>query len=287
MQKIFAALDHPGEETRVVGGAVRDALYGRAVREIDLAATAPPRATLERAAAAGLRALPTGFAHGTVTILVDGESFEVTTLREDVETDGRRARVRFGRDFAADAARRDFTINALSLSRDGALHDYVGGLDDAAARRVRFIGDPDRRIAEDFLRILRFFRFSADYADTIDAAGFWACARQRAGVERLSRERLRAELMKTLHSRRAAPALAAMGETGALGAILGGVVNPARLARLIESAPDACALLRLAALALDAQEDAARLAARLRLSTAERDRRARAGAALAVFHARR
>lgn len=159
LDRIFEAIDFGGEETRLVGGAVRNALLGRPVHEIDLATTAAPETTAERASAAGIRVIPTGVEHGTLTLLVGGETFEVTSLREDVETDGRRATVRFGRDFRADALRRDFTINALFLAKDGRIFDYVGGLDDIRARRLRFIGEPAQRIREDYLRILRFFSF--------------------------------------------------------------------------------------------------------------------------------
>ncbi len=140
LRRVLQALDAPGEETRLVGGAVRDALLGRAVTDIDLATTLLPAETARRAAAAGLKAVPTGIAHGTVTVVAEGEAFEVTTLREDIETDGRHAVVRFGRDFARDAERRDFTVNALSAGADGRIHDTVGGLADLAAGRVRFIG---------------------------------------------------------------------------------------------------------------------------------------------------
>jgi tRNA nucleotidyltransferase/poly(A) polymerase len=142
VQSLLAALAAPGEETRIVGGAVRNALLAREVSEIDLATTAPPDDTMRRARAAGLKAVPTGIEHGTVTVVVRGTPFEVTTLREDVETDGRRAVVRFGRSFEHDALRRDFTINALSLGDGGQVHDYTGGVEDLAAGRVRFIGDP-------------------------------------------------------------------------------------------------------------------------------------------------
>ncbi|TMJ73437.1 MAG: CCA tRNA nucleotidyltransferase, partial [Alphaproteobacteria bacterium] len=163
LRDILAALDSEGEEARVIGGAVRNALLGEPHGDTDIATTAPPSEVIRRAAAAGFKAVPTGMEHGTVTVVGAGHPFEVTTLREDVETFGRRAKVAFGRDWKRDAERRDFTMNALSLSRNGTLHDYVGGLADIEARRVRFIGDAGRRIAEDYLRILRFFRFHAAY----------------------------------------------------------------------------------------------------------------------------
>ena len=161
LARALKALDGDGEETRLVGGAVRDLALGLPLGDFDLATTAPPEVTMKRARAAGFKVAPTGLKHGTVTVIVDGLPIETTTLREDIETDGRHAKVRFGRDFAQDARRRDFTINALSLDRDGFVHDYTGGLADLGARRVRFIGDARSRIREDFLRSLRFFRFSA------------------------------------------------------------------------------------------------------------------------------
>ncbi|HXD13660.1 MAG TPA: CCA tRNA nucleotidyltransferase, partial [Xanthobacteraceae bacterium] len=159
--RLLALLDRDGEEARVVGGAVRNALMELPVGEIDVATTALPQEVERRVQAAGFKAKPTGIEHGTVTVIIDGRPFEVTTLRQDVETFGRKAKVVFGRDWKADAERRDFTINALSVSADGKIYDYVGGLADIAAHRVRFIGDPGQRIAEDYLRILRFFRFHA------------------------------------------------------------------------------------------------------------------------------
>lgn len=179
LARVLDVLDGDGEEARLVGGAVRNALMQRPVSDHDIATTAPPEIVMARAQAAGLKVKPTGIAHGTVTVLVGRQPFEVTTLREDIETDGRHAVVCFGRDFAQDALRRDFTINALSLSRDGTIHDYAGGLDDLARRRVRFIGDPATRIREDYLRILRFFRFSAEYGEgPLDADGLAAADRK-------------------------------------------------------------------------------------------------------------
>jgi len=273
--RLLAVLDGAGEEARIVGGAVRNALFGRPVHEIDIATTATPDTTEARARAAGLKTAPTGIEHGTVTVIVDGAPFEVTTLREDVETDGRRAVVRFGRDFAADARRRDFTLNALSLGRDGRLHDPVGGLADLMARRVRFIGDPAARIREDFLRILRFFRFYAAYDEgDLDRDGFQAAIREREGLAILSPERIRAELLKLLAARRAVAAVAAMSEAGLLTRLIGGVGEIGRLARAAAHAgggePDE--VRRLAALAVTTREDAERLRERLRLSNAERDR---------------
>jgi len=272
--RLLAALDRDGEEARIVGGAVRNALLGLAVNEIDIATTAIPDEVLRRVDTAGWKAVPTGIEHGTVTVLIDGAPFEVTTLRRDVETYGRKAKVLFGRDWVADAERRDFTINALSLSQDGKVHDYVGGLADLVLRRVRFIGDPAQRIAEDYLRILRFFRFHAWYgAGEPDADGLNACIRARAGIESLSRERVRAELIKLLLAPRATPTLAIMAETGLLGSVLGGVALLASFENMvkIEAAIglEADAMRRLGALGVAVREDGERLAQRLRLSNAE------------------
>ena len=287
--RVMAALNGAGEAARVVGGALRNALMGLPVADVDIAATAMPQEVMARALAAGIKAVPTGLDHGTVTLVVDGAPFEVTTLREDVETDGRRAVVRHGRDFDADARRRDFTMNALSLSADGALHDPVGGLPDLLARRVRFIGSPRQRIAEDYLRILRFLRFHAAYGDgPFDAEGLAACVALRDGLATLSRERVRVELLKLIAARRAPQAVAQIAQAGLLGPLLAGVAYVARFGRLtrIETAmglrPDAT--LRLAALAVLVTEDAVRLRDMLRLSNAETERLSKAARALAPLH---
>lgn len=288
LARVLALLNGDGEEARVVGGAVRNALMGRAHTDHDVTTTAVPGTVIARAKAAGLRTVPTGIAHGTVTLLVDGRPFEVTTLREDVETDGRHATIRFGRDFARDALRRDFTINALSLDREGQVHDYTGGLADLAAERVRFIGDAATRIREDYLRTLRFFRFSADYAaGDLDPAGLAAAVAERDGLARLSRERVRQELLKLVVARRAPEAVAAMSEAGLLGPLLAGVPRPARLRRLAEIAPGSGPMPCLAALAVAVREDAERLRERLKLSNAEAARLASAATALGRLHAAR
>lgn len=283
------ALNGGGEETRLVGGAVRDLALGEAAVDFDLTTTASTDEVIRRAREAGFKVALTGVKHGTVTIVVDGHPIETTTLREDVETDGRWAKVLFGRDFAADARRRDFTINALSLSADGTVHDTVGGLEDLAAGRVRFIGDADARIGEDYLRILRFFRFSARYAaNGLDPEGLSAAIRARNGLARLSRERVRGELLKLLTAPRASEIVQAMGECGFLEPILAGVGYPRRLSRLtaIEAdrgrRPDA--LLRLAALAVAIPEDAERLREKLRLANAEAERLRAAAVALIGLH---
>lgn len=285
LRRTLDLLNQDGEEARVVGGAVRNALMKRPVTDYDITTTATPDLVIARAKKAGLRTIPTGIAHGTVTLMVDGRPFEVTTLREDVETDGRRATIRFGRDFSLDARRRDFTINALSMGPDGRIHDYAEGLDDLAAGRVRFIGDAATRIREDFLRILRFFRFSADYAGgDLDADGLGAAIRERAGLGRLSRERVRQELLKLLMARRAVPAVTAMAEAGLLGPLLRSVPQPRRLARAVAIDPDADAMLRLAALAAIVPEDAWRLRDCLRLSKVEAARIEGAAGVLTRLH---
>ncbi|MDB5642959.1 MAG: Polynucleotide adenylyltransferase region [Hyphomicrobiales bacterium] len=291
LRKLFAALDGEGEELRVVGGAIRNHLMQLPVTEVDLTTTASPHATMARARAAGLKCVPTGLDHGTVTVIVDHQPFEVTTLREDVETDGRRAKVAFGRDFRDDAMRRDFTCNALSARADGTLFDYAGGLQDIAARRVRFIGDPATRIVEDYLRILRFFRFHAAFGEgAADATALAAIARNRAGLNGLSRERVRAELLKLLEARGAASAILLMNGLGLVTQLLGGVITPLRLARIgdIEHArgSKADSLLRLAALAVLTREDADRLRETLRLSNAEHARLVGAADAAPWLHRR-
>ena len=189
---LLAVLDRDGEEARVVGGAVRNALLGLPHGDIDIATTALPAEVTRRAEAAGFKAVPTGFDHGTVTVVIEGRPFEVTTLREDVETFGRHATVKFGRDWKRDAQRRDFTMNGLSLSPDGEVHDHVGGVADLEARRVRFIGDAATRIAEDYLRILRFFRFHAYYGEGHPDARGPACGDRGARRARTALARARA-----------------------------------------------------------------------------------------------
>jgi tRNA nucleotidyltransferase/poly(A) polymerase len=282
LARLLGVLGSDGEEARVVGGAVRNALLNEPVAEKDIATTAVPEEVIRRAEAAGFKAVPTGIEHGTVTVVIQGEPFEVTTLRVDVETFGRKANVRFGRDWKADAERRDFTMNALSVSAEGAVYDYVGGLADLKARRVRFIGDPAKRIAEDYLRILRFFRFHAGFGKgEPDAAGISACIAARAGLASLSRERVRMEFLKLLVAQRAEPALTAMAEAGLLVPLLAGVPlvphvgKMAALEAALALAPDA--VRRLAALAVFVSEDAERLWQRLRLSNDEHERLASMG----------
>ncbi len=289
LARALQALDGQGEETRLVGGAVRDLALGEKLGDYDLATTALPQVVMKRAHAAGFGVAPTGLAHGTVTLVVEGQPIEVTTLRRDVATDGRHATVAFGRDFLADAMRRDFTINALSVGRDGIVHDYAGGLADLAARRVRFIGDPTQRIREDYLRILRFFRFSARYGEgALDAAGLSAAIRERDGLAIISRERVRAELLKLLAAPRAGEVVTAVCEAGLLNPLVAGQTDSTRLRRLIAiearrgGEPDA--LLRLAALCVRIEDDTERLRERLRLSNAEFERLAILGQALPGLH---
>jgi poly(A) polymerase len=274
LSTLLGVLDRDGEEARVVGGAVRNTLLGEPVGDVDIATTAPPAEVIRRVEAAGFKAVPTGIEHGTVTVVAEGRPHEVTTLREDVETYGRHARVAFGRDWKRDAERRDFTMNALSVTRDGVIHDYVGGLDDLEARRVRFIGDPPARIAEDYLRILRFFRFHAAYGHGApDPAGLAACIAARGELDRLSRERVRMEMFKLLVAVHAVPALAVMAEAGLLETVLGGVPllasfsNMSNAEAALELRPDP--VRRLGALAVFVTEDADRLRERLRLANSE------------------
>lgn len=275
-QQVFAALNQRGHTARCVGGCVRNSLLAQLgegdgrpapVTDIDFATTATPEEVLELAAAAGLRTVPTGLQHGTVTVIVDGEGFEVTTLRRDVATDGRHAQVAFTDDWAIDAARRDLTINALYAEADGAIFDPLGGIGDLLDRRIRFVGDAATRIREDYLRILRFFRFYAQYgAGPPDVAGLAACVAERGGLARLSRERVQQELMKLLAAPGAIGALTLMIEHGLFGEVLPVVPNLERLARVVEQDPPPDSALRLAALGVLVAEDAARLAAGLRLS---------------------
>lgn len=282
----LSLLDRDGEQARLVGGAVRNTLFGEQPGDIDVATTALPDVVLARAAAAGIKAVPTGIEHGTVTLVIDGTPVEVTTLREDVETDGRRATVVFGRDFSHDARRRDFTMNALYARLDGTVEDHVGGLADLAARRVRFIGDPAERIREDYLRILRLFRFHASYGQgPVDPPALHAAIVHRAGLARLSAERVRAELLKLLGARHAARTLPEMAEAGFLLAILGCVPDVRAFAALAALGP-VDPVQGLLFLAVRIREDAPRLAERLRLSRAEADRLERAAIVAEHLHAR-
>lgn len=221
-RQVIAALHAARPDcARFVGGCVRNTIMGREVDDIDIATQLTPEQTLAALEAADIRAIPTGIEHGTITAIVDGKPFEITSLRRDVETDGRRAVVAFTEDWAEDAQRRDFRLNALYAAPDGEIFDPAGGgYDDALAGRVIFIGDANARLREDYLRILRFFRFNAWYGAEIDLDGLAACARQRGGLEKIARERIWKELKKLLSAPKPRRAVEAMGESGVLDAVL-------------------------------------------------------------------
>jgi poly(A) polymerase/tRNA nucleotidyltransferase (CCA-adding enzyme) len=253
-------------EARVVGGAVRDWLAGWPVADVDFAVPLTPQAVMARAAAAGLKAVPTGVAHGTVTLVAAGRGFEVTSLRRDVATDGRHAVVAFTDDWEEDAARRDFTVNAMSATRDGTVYDYFGGQEDLAAGRVRFVGEPAARITEDYLRVLRFFRFFARYGrGAPDAAAVVAIMALRDGVKTLSAERVWSEVKKILQAPGPVSALRLMADTGVLELVLPGA-DVARLEAVMAAVAPVDELLRVAALW---RGNVVEFAARWRLSTAE------------------
>src|SRR4051812_5229558 len=235
MTRVLNALGADEGLTRYVGGAVRDDLLGLKVSDVDLATRIRPEEVMTRLQSARIKAVPTGIDHGTVTAVSDGHAVEITSLRRDVSTDGRRATVAFTDDWQEDAARRDFTINALYADpATGKVFDYFGGLDDLAARRVRFIGDPLARIAEDHLRILRFFRFHARFGETIDAAGLAACAARANDLMALSRERIASELLKLLVAPGAVAAVALMIDHAILRAVLPEITDGAPLATLAD-----------------------------------------------------
>jgi len=265
---VFDALEGAGQSAYFVGGCVRNGLIGAPVDDIDITTDARPEAVVDLVTTAGLKAVPTGIEHGTVTVVAHGKPHEVTTLRRDIDTDGRRATVAFSDSMDQDAARRDFTMNALYATRGGDVIDPTGqGIDDLAARRLRFIGTPENRIREDYLRILRFFRFHAWYADPdqgIDADGLAACAALADGIATLSKERLGAEMKKLLAAPDPAPAVAAMAQSGVLARVLPGA-DPAPLSILVAMEGDARpdAIRRLAAIGGEG------VASALRLSKAE------------------
>lgn len=263
LRAVLAALP----DARLVGGCVRDALSGRPVADVDLATPSPPARVAERLVAAGLKAVPTGLDHGTITAVSAHRGFEVTTLRRDVATDGRHAVVAFTDDWRADAARRDFTINALSMTPDGDVFDYFDGAADLRAGRVRFVGDAATRIAEDYLRVLRFFRFQARFgAGEPDPAALAAIRAAVPGLQRLSVERVWSELKRILAAPEPLAAVTLMQSLGVLPAVLPEGASPERLAALLATGAPADPLLRFAAL-LDG--DAEAVGERLRLSGAE------------------
>jgi poly(A) polymerase len=266
----LAALLDVLPEARVVGGAVRDTLAGLPLVDIDLASPLPPETVMERLARAGVKVVPTGLAHGTVTAVLPGRAVEITTLRRDVETDGRHAVVAFTGDWREDAARRDFTINALSLTRDGAVFDYFGGMEDLRRHRLRFVGDPAERVAEDHLRVLRFFRFFARYGGGAPDAATMAAL--RGAVPRLSSlsvERVWHELSRILAAPDPVASITLMDRLDVLAAVVPEGTDVAALERLVRRGAPLDPLLRLSALLTG---DALAFAARLKLSAAERDR---------------
>lgn len=210
-----------GHEARFIGGCVRDALLNRSIVDIDLATTIAPQDNFDLLQKNGIRAIPTGLDHGTLTVLVDDQKFEVTTLRKDVETDGRHAAVSFTDNWEADAKRRDFTINALSLDRNGRLYDYCNGLKDIKTKTLAFIGDPEHRIQEDYLRVMRYFRFLSvlDW-DSQDDASLKACIKFSANLSKLSRERVQGELFKTMLGKKCVPVITKMAEHGILSSLI-------------------------------------------------------------------
>lgn len=266
-QDVMGALGSAGQQALFVGGCVRNALIGAPVADVDIATNAHPDAVTKISTKAGFRVVPTGVDHGTVTVIAGGISHEVTTFRRDVQTDGRHAVVAYADTIAEDAARRDFTMNALYAQADGTVIDPLGGLPDLIARRVKFVGDPALRIAEDYLRILRFFRFYAVYGDAaqgIDAEGLAACAANSPKIAALSKERLGAEMRKLLVANDPAPALAAMEQSGVLAQVLPGAT--ARAMPLLVHLENGAVASWLCRLAVMGGRDAAR---QLRLSRAE------------------
>ena len=269
LRKVLDVLNKTGT-TRIAGGAVRNALLGRAVADVDLATTLKPEEVTRAAQEAGLKVHPTGIEHGTVTVVAEGKPFEVTTLRIDVETFGRRARVAFTDDWTADASRRDFTMNALYCDARGEVHDPLGGYEDLKRGRVRFVGEPRQRIREDFLRILRFFRFNAQYGKgSPDKEGLRHCVALRKHLKALSAERIRQELWKLLVAPGAARMLKAMNKAGITRVVLGregevkGLERMAQIDEKLKLPPDP--LLRLELIAADA----ARYRDQLKLTNAE------------------
>ncbi|HYD70201.1 CCA tRNA nucleotidyltransferase [Azospirillum sp.] len=274
---VLAALDRGGADARFVGGCVRDSWLGRPVKDIDIATHAPPDAVMRMLEDGGVRAIPTGIAHGTVTAVVDRKHYEITTLRRDVESFGRHARVEFTDDWKEDAARRDFTMNALSCTPDGLVYDPFGGLADMAAGRVRFVGDARQRIREDVLRLLRFFRFHAHYGrGAPDDAAMAACRELAPLLPTLSGERVHSEIFRLLTSEDPGHVWRLMQADGVMEFLLPDAVDAARLDRMVALqhalGEGADPLLRLAATLDTERAGALTVAEDLRLSNAERDR---------------
>lgn len=274
---VMDALVGDGGDARFVGGVVRNALLHQLVSDIDIATPLVPDEVAKRLQAAGLGAVPTGIEHGTITAIANSKPFEITTLRRDVSTDGRRATVAFTTDWKEDAARRDFTMNALYASRSGEVFDYFGGIADLESGRVRFVGDPITRIREDYLRILRLFRFYAWYGKgELDADALRAAAAEKAGLAKLSGERVQKEMLRLLAAEDPVPVLRVMGATGILTEIIPASANLQRFARLVAVDQgnffDADPLLRLAALLPDDISLVRTLSERWKLANADRDR---------------
>lgn len=274
-QAVFKALNTGDYEARAVGGAIRNTILGQKVKDIDIATNADPDTSMSLAQNAGLKVIPTGLQHGTITVVSDNIPYEVTTLRQDVETDGRRAKVAFTTNWKADASRRDFTMNALYVDAKGNLYDPLNGYEDLKAKRVRFIGNPTDRIREDYLRILRYFRFKAEYGlDTLDLPSLHACVREKEGLRQLSAERISTEMQRLLIAPAALKVIETMFSYGLLTDILGSIANPATLKKLIEldtilkHRPDC--MLRLAVLSLYIREDGVRITKRFRLSNEQK-----------------
>ena len=264
LQKIMAVIAAEGEDVRVVGGAVRNALLGEPISDVDLATTLLPEDVMRVCKAAGLGAYPTGLAHGTITVVNKGQAFELTTLRRDVKTDGRHAVVAFTTDWREDALRRDFTINAMSCDSVGKIYDFTNGYQDILRKRIRFVGEAELRIKEDYLRILRFFRLHARYGKGLpSSAGLAACVKFKSGLKKISAERICQELLKLVVAPRAVDTLKIMATHGILKIIIPHTDDWRALGRL---PPDE--ILRLYVLA----KKPAALKERLRLSNDEADR---------------
>ncbi len=277
LQKLFAVMNEGGQETRVVGGAVRNHLLAAPVTDIDLATTLSPQQVIERAEKAGFKTIPTGIDHGTVTLVINGQTYEITSLRKDIKTDGRHAIVEYGTDWLQDASRRDFTMNALYVSHDGTLHDPLGtGQDDVKARKLRFIGTSEHRIQEDYLRTLRFYRLAAQYGEPpFDSAAIRATIKCRQGLANLSPERVNNELVKLLKAPLAKQILPLLYQNGLLSQILASAPNliPALRGINIENhlnlPPNS--MFRLSLLAVYHQGDIKRLKKLFKLSNAQED----------------
>lgn len=268
LRRLFLAVHNGGGQARLVGGCVRDWIAGAEVRDIDIATTLVPIQTAAVLSVVGFRVIPTGIDHGTVTAIQDGQTFEITTLREDVETDGRHARVRFGTDWIKDAERRDFTVNALYADLDGTVHDPLDqGLSDISGRRLNFVGDPASRIREDYLRILRFYRFAAQTGFSLDTGGRTACTALAGGMAHLSSERVWHEVRRLLAGQNRFAAMSIMSDDLVLSDVLPELHLEGWTSRIESREP----IVLLAALVHDLA-DAQKLAHRLKLSNNERKR---------------